>query len=110
MFMTGSKFVYIWRYMIRPGRKADFLAAYHSEGDWAELFSRDSNYLKTELLQDVSDENVFITIDYWTSESARNSFRESFADEFGELDKKCEAFTVSEVLIGDFVVQGGDAT
>ena len=84
--MESARFTYIWRYTIRPERREAFLAAYRSAGDWARLFSRDPNYLGTDLLRNSSDPNDFLTIDYWTSESARDAFREQYAEEFAALE------------------------
>ena len=105
-----ANFAYIWKYSIKPEEEEGFLAAYHSKGHWATLFSRDRNYIKTELLRDSSDEYVYLTIDYWTSKAARDTFREEYSDEFDALDRQCEAYTVSEVLIGDFVIHDAGAT
>lgn len=108
--MDGAHFTYIWQYSIRPERREVFLAAYRSNGDWANLFSRDSNYIGTELLQNSSDRNEYLTIDYWTSKSARDSFRELFSVEFEALDRRCEEYTVNEVFVGDFVIHKPVAT
>ena len=108
--MTHSNFAYIWQYSINLEREAEFLAAYRSDGDWAKLFSRDSDYIRTVLLQDSSGKNVYMTVDYWTSKSARDSFRVAFSEEFKELDERCEAYTVKEVFVGDFVVHAASAT
>jgi hypothetical protein len=108
--MTHSNFVYIWQYSIDLERESEFLAAYQSDGDWAKLFSRDPNYIRTELLQDSSKQDVYMTIDYWTSKSARDSFRETHSTEFANLDERCESYTVHEVLIGDFVINEAGAT
>jgi hypothetical protein len=100
-----SHFVYIWTYEANPDREAEFLSAYRSDGEWARFFSRDENYIRTELLQDADRKLHYITIDYWTSKLARDSFRGENAEEFHELDEKCEAYTVSESFVGDFVAQ-----
>ncbi len=107
--MTNSGFVYIWQYSIDLERESEFLAAYQSNGDWAKLFSKDSGYIRTELLQDTSKRNVYMTIDHWTSKSARDSFRETYSVEFTELDERCETYTVNEIFIGDFVVHEAGA-
>jgi heme-degrading monooxygenase HmoA len=107
--MMHPTFAYIWQYSINPERKDEFLAAYRTDGEWVKLFSKDRNYVRTELLQDSSDESVYVTIDYWTSKTARNAFRESFAEEFAALDEKCEAYAIKEIPIGDFIIVGADA-
>jgi hypothetical protein len=108
--MTDSNFVYIWKYAIRLERESEFLAAYQPDGDWAQLFSRDPNYVRTELLRDASENDVYVTIDYWKSKSARDQFRQIHTKDFDEIDKRCEAYTVSEDFVGDFVVHDECAT
>lgn len=100
--MSKTPFAYIWRFTIRPERRDDFLVAYRPGGDWSRLFERDPDYLDTKLLQDADDENVFITIDYWTSRKARDDFREKFAADFASLDERCEDFTTEEENLGDY--------
>jgi heme-degrading monooxygenase HmoA len=101
--MASERFAYIWQYTIVPAHRSDFLAAYESSGEWAELFSRDPAYTGTVLLQDESDEDRYVTIDYWRSKADRDAFRKRFADEFNSLDSRCEAFTTDEQFLGDFV-------
>jgi hypothetical protein len=108
--MSDPNFAYIWRYSIKPEMEAEFLAAYESDGDWAKLFSRDANYIKTDLLHDSEEAGVYVTIDYWTSKLARDSFRDEHPGAFNELDERCEAYTVSEVFIGDFTINDTRAT
>ena len=108
--MADANFIYIWKYAIRQERKAEFLAAYRANGDWAKLFSQDPDYIKTELLQDAADENVYMTIDYWTSKAARDAFKRQYSKEFAEMDKRCEAFTSNETFLGDFFIRDLKAT
>ena len=86
--MVSERFVYIWRYTIDPTQRSAFLAAYNPKGELAQLFSRDPSYLKTLLIQDVDDENRYVTIDYWKSKDDRDAFRERFAVEFDALDNR----------------------
>lgn len=108
--MADSDFVYIWQYTVKPDLTAEFLGAYASDGEWAALFSKDGNYIKTDLLHDTERVDVYVTIDYWKSKKARDSFREKYSEEFEELDRRCEAYTISEVLIGDFIINDTGAT
>ena len=104
--MASERFAYVWEYRIDPNCRSQFLAAYRPDGEWARLFSKDSSYLGTKLLQDVADEDRFSTIDFWVSEAARDAFRERYAAEFDELDRRCEDFTRQERLVGDYVEIG----
>jgi heme-degrading monooxygenase HmoA len=104
--VTRERFAYIWQYTIDPDCRQAFLAAYEPQGEWARLFSRDAAYIETVLLQDDKREDRYMTIDYWTSRSDRDAFREQYSIEFEELDSRCEAFTREEQFIGDFQVIG----
>ncbi|KAB2889312.1 MAG: hypothetical protein F9K32_13230 [Desulfobulbaceae bacterium] len=95
-------FVAIWKFTVAAGRVPDFVRAYGPEGVWVELFRRAEGYLSTELVQSRDHNNVFVTIDSWTSQAAWNAFREDFAGEYAAIDRLCEALTVDEVC----VVQG----
>ena len=104
--MTSERFAYIWRYTIEPTCRSAFLAAYEPSGEWAQLFSRDPSYIQTVLLQDDGNENRYVTIDYWNSKAARDSFRERCSVEFDSLDSRCEAFTREEKFLGDHLEIG----
>ena len=107
--MNTGRFAYVWQYTIDQRYRDEFLAAYRPDGDWAKLFLRDSEYIKTKLFQDYDHSDRYMTVDYWTSKSARDLFREKFAVEFREIDERCESYTLDEVLIGDYVVVGEDS-
>jgi heme-degrading monooxygenase HmoA len=103
--MTSIRFAYIWQYVVDSHRR-EFLDAYGAGGEWVKLFSRDPNYIETVLLRDANDEHRYITIDYWTSRSARDAFQNTYRDEFLELDKRCAEFTSKEGFLGDFDLVG----
>ncbi len=107
--MKAELFAYVWQYTIDPHREVDFLAAYRPDGDWAKLFMRDPEYIETKLFHDYDHSDRYMTVDYWTSKSARDSFREKFAVDFKEIDERCENYTLDEVLIGDYVIVGKGA-
>ena len=107
--METERFAYVWRYTIDPQYRAEFLTAYRPGGDWAKLFLHDSEYIETKLFQDCDCSDRYMTVDYWTSKNARDSFRETFAVEFREIDERCESYTLDEFLIGDYVIIGESA-
>jgi len=107
--MKSGTFAYVWQYVVRESHRSEFLAAYGPTGDWVRLFSKDPAYIETVLLHDADHSDRYVTVDYWESRQARDSFRERYAAEFAALDSRCEKFTVREEFIGDFVVAGDSA-
>ena len=95
-------YVYLWRYVVRPGSEAAFEAAYGPDGDWVRLFMEADGYLGTQLLRDVADPRTYLTIDRWTSRAAWEEFRTARAAEWDELDQRGEDLTEREEEIGRF--------
>jgi quinol monooxygenase YgiN len=95
-------YAYVWEFRVHLEHKAEFEAAYGVGGEWEALFRRDPGHVRTDLLLDRDDSLRFMTIDYWTSRERYHSFRNEFSAEFEAIDSKCEAFTVSERLVGEF--------
>ena len=69
-----------------------------------KFFKKSKNYIRTDLLNDVNNPSVFITIDYWSSKEARDKFIKLHESEYDEIDKRCEDLTTREELIGEFTV------
>lgn len=97
-------FSYAWEFHVRADKLREFEAGYGPRGDWARLFGRDPDYLRTDLLRDCRDKQRFVTVDFWKSRDSCMAFRRRFADEFRVLDEQYEAMTESEVHLGDFQV------
>jgi heme-degrading monooxygenase HmoA len=95
-------FVYIWEYLVKAEKKSDFERIYGPDGEWAQLFKTGVGYLRTELHQDTSNSQRYLTVDYWVSKKDRDKFQEQFAEEFAKLDKQCESLTEKEIFLGDF--------
>jgi heme-degrading monooxygenase HmoA len=92
----------IWEFTVREGKADDFIAAYGPTGAWATLFHRGRGFEGTQLLRSSADANFFITIDRWDSTDRFDEFMAEFAEEYRELDKRLEQFTVSETKRGVF--------
>lgn len=95
-------FIYIWEYIVKAGNKSEFEKVYGPSGDWVQLFKQSAGYLGTELHCDISNNQRYLTVDYWVSKEVRDNFREQFAAEFVTLDKRCESLTDKEFFLGDF--------
>jgi hypothetical protein len=99
-------YIYIWQYDIYPDFRSDFLFSYGPTGERVKFFKKGDGYLKTELLTDKQNKFKFITIDYWINSQQYAEFLKKNELEFTEIDKKCDAFTKSELKIGDYELVG----
>jgi heme-degrading monooxygenase HmoA len=96
----------LWTYRVKPECQAIFEAIYSSEGEWAQLFRQAPGYRGTELFRQV--EAKYATIDRWSQGADFERFKEQFRTAYDALDKRCEALTLEEKLVGQFEVYAGD--
>ena len=89
---------------MRRGHEAEFARVYGPRGDWAQLFSQGKGYRGTELLRDAPETQRYVTVDSWDSLDDLTLFKEQNHDAYAALDRRCEAFTEYEELIGNFEV------
>ena len=60
-------------------------------------------YVKTILLKDAEDElERYVTVDVWENLEVHSPFKHRFDHEYSEIDRRCEALTESERLVGIF--------
>jgi len=93
-------FLALWEFEVKPGCEKRFLRAYGPEGDWAKLFRKDANYQETRLLHDPEHPAIFLTLDFWASRQAYDSFMATHAAEYEELDAAGKELTLRERKIG----------
>ncbi len=55
-------FAYIWEYRVKDDGISEFRRIYGLRGDWVELFSRSSGFVRTDLYQDVNNPNQFVGV------------------------------------------------
>jgi heme-degrading monooxygenase HmoA len=98
-------YVIVWEFFVSPEHVPNFVAAYKSDGAWAQLFARADGYLGTELLSATGTDHAstFITIDRWKTAEDFTRFQERFGTEYRELDTQLEGVTVSERKLGTFL-------
>jgi hypothetical protein len=92
----------VWEFRVHPEHHREFEVTYDSNGVWAVLFRKSSDYQETILLRDSSQNGRYLTIDRWNSEDAFRRFKQEYAEEYVVIDAKCEALTESERLVGVF--------
>ena len=92
----------IWRFRAKRDRVEEFRRVYGSDGDWAKLFMRSPEYQGTQLLQDTTEERMFVVMDRWAQDDSFTRFRQEHSEEYDELDRQCLELTEEETRIGVF--------
>ena len=93
-------FLALWEFEVKPGCEKRFLKVYGPEGDWAKLFRKDANYQESRLLHDPENPAIFLTLDFWASQQAYESFLATHAAEYEGLDAAGKELTLRERKIG----------
>jgi len=91
--------VVLWRFRVRPGREAEFEAAYGEDGIWARFFRSGAGFLGTELLR--GTDGTYLTIDRWDSLAESRAFKEGHAARYAELDQLCAPLSTEEALVAE---------
>jgi heme-degrading monooxygenase HmoA len=101
---SGANFMHIivWEFTVREQHIQQFISAYSSDGDWANLFRRAEGFLGTQLLRSSVEPNTFLTIDRWESVASFETFKKRFGTEYKKLDAQMESYTSSEREVGVF--------
>jgi len=89
----------IWRFTVKPARRADFERHYGASGTWAALFRESPGYLGTALLRDMAGDNIYVTIDRWTDAAAFAAFKAAHGAAYAALDRECESLTAHEECV-----------
>ena len=108
--MTASnpnrRYLIVWEFHVRGECEARFQEIYGPAGDWARLFGRSPQYGGTHLSRDVDQPGRYITLDFWSSRSAYEAFRDEQTAEYEALDRICAELTEEEAEIGRFEILG----
>jgi heme-degrading monooxygenase HmoA len=91
-----GELVRVWEYDVRPGRIAEFVAAYGPDGDWARLFAGADGYLGTELFRSTSSATRFVTVDRWSSAEMWAAFLTRARAAYDELDEQLSPLTLAQ--------------
>ena len=95
-------FLALWEFEVKSGCEERFQSVYGADGDWARLFRTDPNFLETRLSRDPMQTDKFVTLDFWGSRSAYESFKELNHAAYLKLDRACQALTNFERCLGYF--------
>jgi len=101
-------FLVMWEFIVRPGKEKAFEQIYSPQGDWAQLFKQGQGYCGTELSRDFDAPLRYVTLDFWESRAAYETFKMQHAAEYQAIDKKCESLTEKEQEIWKFERVGAE--
>jgi heme-degrading monooxygenase HmoA len=97
-------YLILWEFHVKDGLESRFEEIYGPEGAWAKFFRRGDGYAGTELLRDVQRKGRYVTLDYWVSQAAYETFREQHLAEYKAIDLECESLTFAETPLGSYQV------
>ncbi len=92
-------FVRIWQYEVPADRVDSFIAAYGPAGDWARLFARSDEFVRTELYRSTDAPSRFLTVDVWASRLAWQAFMDRWGSAYAELDAGLESLAAGGTLV-----------
>ena len=89
-------YVRVWEYDVAVEHGDAFVAAYGTDGDWAQLFQRGRGHVSTELYRNTATDARFVTVDRWTDEAAWRAFLEDWGAAYEDLDALLDRLTTSQ--------------
>jgi heme-degrading monooxygenase HmoA len=95
-------FLALWEFEVKPGCEDRFQSVYGAEGEWVRLFRSDPSFMETRLLKDPVAAGKFVTVDFWVSREAYESFKELNHAAYVAIDQSCEGLTNAERCLGNF--------
>ena len=91
-----------WEFRPRAGAEDRFEKAYRPNGIWASFFAQGKGFIATELNRDLKDARRYLTLDFWASKEAYETFHNQHKSEYHAIDAQCEALTEQETELGRF--------
>jgi quinol monooxygenase YgiN len=95
-------FVVLWEFEVKPGCEDRFEKVYAPGGEWDSLFRRDANHGGTHLYRNTSRPRVYLTVDYWRSQTAYEAFLQAQQTEYKRIDAECDGLTLNERRVGNY--------
>ena len=89
-------YLIVWEFTVAPEHRAEFVRRYASDGDWARLFARSSEFQGTQLIADESEPTRFLTIDRWSAPGGWERFKAAHGADYAGLDQRCTLLTRAE--------------
>ena len=84
-------------YEVAPEARAEFEAVYGPDGQWAELFRTEADYVETTLER--TGEGEYVVTDHWRSRASYERFLARNAERYRAMSRANERLYVSERLL-----------
>ena len=94
----------LWTFEVPAEAEERFVAAYKSDGDWAQLFATAPGFIRTELWR--SGDGLYMTADYWRSVTDFDAFQANLGEAYRKLDEELEGVSGVETFVGAFDLTG----
>ncbi len=94
----------LWEIVVPAGGGERVVAAYRSDGDWAQLFAAAPGFIRTELWR--AGKGAYMTPDHWRSIEDFERFQLDRGDDYRRLDSQLGAVAGDEIFIGAFDLVG----
>jgi len=92
----------LWEFRVKEDRTREFEEHYGGHGAWARFFHRGKGHCETILLRDREVPGRYVTIDVWDDLESYSAFSAANAEEYREIDRRCEALTEEDRCLGFF--------
>ena len=99
-------FLVLWEFEVKPGCEERFERVYGAGGDWDSLFRRDSNHAGSTFFRDTAKPRVYLTADYWLTQTAYKDFLQREEAEYQRIDAEAEGLTTTERHVGSYETAG----
>jgi len=90
----------IWEYVVKTDYIVEFEKIYAPDGKWAELFKKGKGFVRTKLIHQLEQPQLFLTVDEWETMKDYKTFLSQWKEEYEALDKQCERLTERESCLG----------
>jgi len=83
-------FQVIWELKVKFKERDKFELFYDAKGEWVKFFSKSSDYLGTDVLENVEGDGIFLVIDGWQSEEAFTEYVKIQKADYDLLEEKAK--------------------
>ena len=92
----------VWQFDVRPDTEEEFEQFYGASGDWTRLSRQSRSFLGTSFLKDISGDNRYLLVEYWSEMIVYEKHLADFDDEVKTLQEQRERLVAKMENLGVF--------